>query len=141
MIRNNVQIYLAGQMDNVSSSDMNDWRRYTKKFWQGDDRIMILDPCRRPHTTNLSEREIMLLDLRDIDCADIILVDNRDLGKPTFGTPCEVFYASYMLNKPVIAWNDGKKTSRKSVFQRALFTNEFHSLEKALDHITEYYVN
>ena len=131
-------IYIAGQMDNVSFHEMSDWREYTKRHFLGDDRFIILDPCRRPHVANLTEREVMLMDLKDIDASDLLLVDNRDLGKPMFGTPCEVFYASYVQNKPVIAWND-QKTTRKSVFQKALFTHEFDALQNALDHISEYY--
>jgi len=130
--------YLAGAMDNVSLSEMSNWRNEVKEHFKQDERFFFYDPCRRPHGTNLTPREIMLLDLKDIDNSDLILVDNRDLGKSTFGTPCEVFYASYIQNKPVLAWND-KETSRRGIFQKALFTHEFKSLEEALNHISEYY--
>lgn len=133
-----VGIYLAGPMDNVSMEEMSDWRNNVKNYFHNDERFQLYDPCRRLHTSNLNAREIMLLDLKDIDNSSLVLVDNRDHGKPTFGTPCEVFYASYIHNKPVIAWNN-TETNRRGIFQKALFTREFKTLEEALNHISEYY--
>lgn len=133
-----VGIYLAGPMDNVSLEEMSSWRKQVINYFKEDERFVIYDPCRRPHSSNLNEREIMLLDLKDIDNSDLLLVDNRDLGKPTFGTPCEVFYAAYIQNKPTIAWSD-IITCRRGVFQKALFTREFTSLIASLEHISEYY--
>lgn len=137
-----IKIYLAGPMDRVTGDEMCQWRRECHLYFGTIEGVQLLDPTRRPHENLMNAREVFNQDLRDVEEADIVLADTRDLGKPQFGTPCEVFYASHILNKTVIGWFDLGHDPRKHkrIFQEALLTNEFDSLEKALEHIEENYV-
>ena len=132
-------IYLAGPMDFVSEQNMTKWRDTATKKLQPYG-YKTLDPVRRPHHHKLTNKEIFNLDMIDIKDSDLLLVDCRDLKVPTFGTPCEVFYASYILKKPVIGWYDAKTDPfENSVFQSVLFDRRFDSLSNALSHIVEFY--
>ena len=131
-------VYLAGPMDFATDEQMTGWRKESYRFLGLD--FEILDPVRRPHTCNLTDKEIFNLDMIDVRNSDILLVDCRDLGICSFGTPCEVFYAAYILNKPVIGWYDKEtKPSGKGVFQNALIDRRFESLSEALTHILRFY--
>lgn len=133
------KIYLAGPMDFVSNTEQTSWRNIAKEKLSSN--FIILDPCRRPHTSDLNAKEIFNLDMEDVNNADLLLVDCRHHGVPTFGTPCEVFYASYVLKKPVIGWHDTEKPmSGKGIFQQILIDRVFASLQQSLEHLTRYYV-
>jgi nucleoside 2-deoxyribosyltransferase len=129
-------------MDRASKDEMCGWRKKCHDYFQSIEVVNLLDPTRRPHEDQMNSKEIFNQDLRDVERSDIILVDTRDLGKPQFGTPCEVFYASHILNKTVLGWFDKEHDPRKHkrIFQESLLTNEFDSLEKALEHIEVNYV-
>jgi nucleoside 2-deoxyribosyltransferase len=138
-----LKIYLAGPMDRVSNDEMCAWREKCHMYFQMFEGVRLLDPTRRPHEDDMNSREIFNEDLNDVRDSDLLLVDTRDLGKPQFGTPCEVFYASYILNKTVLGWFDLDHDPRKHkrIFQEVLLTNEFESLEKALEHIEVHYAS
>lgn len=134
------KIYLAGPMDFATEEQQYAWRKQAtnKLLKHGMD---TLDPTRRPHDCDLNIKEIFKLDLKDIEECELVLADCRQLNIPTFGTSCEVFYASYILKKPVIGWYDEHEPpSGKSVFQEVLYDRKFGSLNKALDHIIKFYV-
>jgi hypothetical protein len=137
-----LKIYLAGPMDRVTDNEMCGWRQKCHEHFDGWEGVELLDPTRRPHANSLNPREIFVEDIRDVENADMLLVDTRDLGKPQFGTPCEVFHASYILKKAVFGWFDLDHDPRKHkrIFQEVLLTNEFESLDFALEHIEENYV-
>jgi nucleoside 2-deoxyribosyltransferase len=137
-----LKIYLAGPMDRVTKDEMCTWRKKCHQYFEYIENVELLDPTRRSHEEKLNSKEIFVEDIRDVEEADMLLVDTRDLGKPQFGTPCEVFYASYILKKPVFGWFDLEYDPRKHkrIFQEVLLTNEFESLEIALEHIEENYV-
>jgi len=133
-------IYLAGPMDYATTSQQRDWRQKVISLFHTWD-VNLLDPTRRPHSCGLTAKEIFELDIVDINNADLLLTDARQLNIPVFGTPCEVFYASYILRKPVIAWYDEEhKPTKKRVFQEVLYTRELPSLEDAVDHIKAFYL-
>ena len=132
-------IYLAGPMDAVTKEQQTGWRE-TCKMLVHDHDIKVLDPCRRSHEDDLTHREIFELDMLDVEECDLIVADCRDYKKPTFGTPCEIFYASYILKKPVIGWYDFEyKPTNIRVFQDALLTREFDNLYLAVDHVLDFY--
>jgi nucleoside 2-deoxyribosyltransferase len=134
-----LKVYLAGPMDFVSEKEQTGWRNKATELFNIHE-IKALDPCRRPHSADLSPREIFNLDLVDIDNSDLILVDCRNMGVPQFGTPCEVFYMNHVLKRPVIGWYDeGREPSKKGIFQQVLIDRKFPSLEEACDHIIGYY--
>lgn len=139
-----LKIYLAGPMDDLTNDVfvMTGWRDKASEYFS-DHNVKIYDPCRRPHTSDLSHSEIFALDMIDVRNCDMLLVDCRILNNvSSYGTPCEVFYSSYILNKPVIGWYDpivGYK--EHSVFQNVLVTRMMPTLESALDHISTYYID
>ena len=137
-------IYLAGPMDAVKDkSDMCAWRDQAKDFLaENYSSLNVLDPVRRPHSSEctLTDKEIVELDLADVEKARLLLVDCRDLGIPVYGTPIEVFYCNRILGKPTIGWYDKEHGYREnSVFQNVFITNMFPSLEEALEHIVDFY--
>jgi nucleoside 2-deoxyribosyltransferase len=139
-------IYLAGIMDDVKDdpSIMNSWRDKTAQAFTNYN-VKTLNPCRRPHSSEctLTDKEIFELDMIDVRASDFILADCRlHKGRSQFGTPSEIFYANYILQKPVIGWyNEGEGYRENSVFQNVLVTNMLPSLDLAIEHIFEFYVH
>ena len=130
-------------MDSVSDEPniMLDWRNKTKDYFSLHD-VRVYNPTDRPHSSvsSLTDKEIFELDMVDVRNSDIILFDARNHGKPQFGSPVEVFYANYILHKPVIGWYDERGYRENSIFQNVLVSNMFPSLEEALEHIEEFYL-
>jgi len=126
---------MAGAMDAVPREYQENWRKKAADLlsYAG---IQTLNPCRRPHDCDLTYKEIFNLDLQDVRNCDLMLVDNRK-GIKTYGTPCEVFYASYVLKKPVIGWYGDE--SPFGVFQDVLIDRQFPTVEEAVDHIIAFY--
>lgn len=136
-----ITVYLAGPMDQVSKDRSILWRERVHEYFSFNDGIKILDPTRRNHEDEMTSMEIYLSDLKDVRDCDVMLADSRD-GQFQFGTPCEIFYCAHVLSKPVLAWFDEENNPlhKRRIFQEALFTNEFDSLEAAMQHIEGYYV-
>jgi nucleoside 2-deoxyribosyltransferase len=130
-------IYLAGPMEHVSIEDAKGWRTIaTDLLLQADQKV--LDPTRRVHKFQPKYmKRIFELDLRDIQESDLILVnlDNPTIAK--HGTAMEVFYASYVLRKPVVAFKADASTIHP--FFESLVTEWRSTVDKACDTIiTEY---
>jgi nucleoside 2-deoxyribosyltransferase len=130
-------VYLAGPMEHVSIEDAKGWRTIaTDLLLQADQKV--LDPTRRVHEFQPKYmKRIFELDLRDIQESDLILVnlDNPAIAK--HGTAMEVFYASYVLRKPVVAFKANASTIHP--FFESLVTEWRSTVEKACDTIiTEY---
>jgi nucleoside 2-deoxyribosyltransferase len=137
-------IYLAGPMDKMSIKDQTGWRNECEEFLSDLD-VRVLNPCRRPHTADLINREIFNLDIKDIDESDLLLMDCRALSDNVnvkmFGTPCEVFYMNHILKRPTIGWyNEDSAPSGINVFADVLIDRMFPSLQEALDHIAGFYL-
>jgi hypothetical protein len=132
------KVYLAGPMDYVTSDQQNNWRlKATKEL---SDCFVVLNPCRRPHGCDLNAKEIFKLDIEDVTDSQLLLVDCRNHGVTTFGTPCEIYEASYNQHKPVIGWYDeDNPPSSKGIFQQVLIDRMFDSLDKAVLHLRQYY--
>ena len=131
-------IYTAGSMEHVSPEEAQGWRDIatSKLKFAG---CKVLNPTRRVH--NFEQRymrRIFELDLRDIQESDIILVnlDNPTIAK--HGTAMEVFYASYVLRKPVVAFKADSSTIHP--FFESLVTEWRSSVEKACETIIEEYL-
>jgi nucleoside 2-deoxyribosyltransferase len=125
-------VYLAGPMEHVSLDEAKGWRNTAKELLS--DCCYLLDPTRRVH--NFEQRymkRIFELDLRDIQESDIVLVnlDNPTIAK--HGTAMEVFYASYVLRKPVVAFK--KDASIIHPFFESLVTEWRSDVEKACETI------
>jgi nucleoside 2-deoxyribosyltransferase len=131
-------VYLAGPMEHVSKEDAIGWRTSAETILSFAD-VKTLNPCRRIH--NFEQRymkRIFELDLRDIQESDIILVnlDNPSIAK--HGTSMEVFYASYVLRKPVVAFKADASTIHP--FFESLVTEWRSTVDKACKSIIEEYL-
>lgn len=130
-------IYLAGSMENVSLTEATSWRDTATYLLE--EHYKVLNPCRRIHSFNNKEfKKIFELDLRDIQESDIILVNlcNPKLAK--HGTAMEVFYANYILRKPVVAFKDD--ASVKHPFFEQLVTEWHSTVESAATSCVENYL-
>ena len=132
-------IYLAGPMEHVSLDDAKGWRNTaTHLLWLSGQKV--LDPTRRVHDFKPKYmKRIFELDLRDIQDSDLILVnlDNPTIAK--HGTAMEVFYASYVLRKPVIAFKADASTIHP--FFESLVTEWRSTVDKACDTIITEYID
>lgn len=132
-------IYLAGPMEHVSLDDAKGWRNIaTNRLRLAEQKV--LDPTRRVHDFQPKfMKRIFELDLRDIQESDLLLVnlDNPTVAK--HGTAMEVFYASYVLRKPVIAFKQDASTIHP--FFESLVTEWRSTVEKACDTIITEYID
>ncbi len=131
-------VYLAGPMEHVSLDDAQGWRNIAEQLLNFNG-VQTLNPCRRVH--NFDKRymkRIFELDLRDIQESDIILVklDKPEVAK--HGTAMEVFYASYVLRKPVVAFKVDASTIHP--FFESLVTEWRSDVNKACETILNEYL-
>ena len=131
-------VYLAGSMEHVSLEEAKGWRDIATEILESMD-VVTLDPTRRIH--NFDKRymkRIFELDLRDIQESDIILanLDNPTIAK--HGTAMEVFYAAYVLRKPVVAFKADASTVHP--FFESLVTEWRSTVDKACDTILSEYL-
>ena len=138
-----IYIYLAGPMDAESKSSMEGWR---KKVWQqfdlevADQHVVILDPCRRLHSDDMTSEEVVLMDFADLDRCDVILVDNRCKPRENTGTSVEMYRAKEK-GIPVVAWWDEEHQPKHvRLFMDWLVTKQTHSLQEAIDHIKTFFI-
>jgi nucleoside 2-deoxyribosyltransferase len=139
-------IYLCGPMEHVSQEEALGWRQQATTLFERhnytndcDPNIVTLDPTRRIH--NFEQRymkRIFELDLRDIRESDIILanLDNPSIAK--HGTSMEVFYAAYVLRKPVVAFKADASTIHP--FFESLVTEWRSTVDKACETIIDEYL-
>ena len=133
-----MKIYLAGPMENVSDSDMYQWREVAKNILHSAG-CKTLDPTRRRHTGNQKEmRRVFDLDMMDVRNCDIVLVNLNNDKLAKHGTAMEVFYASYVLRKPVVAFKE--ELTKFHPFFESLVTEWRSTVIKACDTITAEYL-
>jgi nucleoside 2-deoxyribosyltransferase len=99
------KVYLCGSMEFVSEQVGRDWRNTATQILNAHG-VGTLDPYRRKHSFKMEEmKRIFELDLRDIRECDIVLANLSTMDTiPSHGTAQELFYAHYVLHKPVIAF-------------------------------------
>ena len=131
-------IYLAGSMENVSAEYATSWRDTATELLSPSG-VKILNPCRRVHSFRPEEmRSIFELDLVDIREADLLLVNLNDPKIAKHGTAIEVFFANYILRKPVVAFKSSK--DHMHPFFESLVTEWRSTVEKACDTIVSKYL-
>lgn len=139
-------IYLAGSMEQVSLSEAKGWRDLATSLFNdynssfGQEIISVLNPCRRVHSFEPRYmKRIFELDMRDINECDLILanLDNPKVAK--HGTAMEVFYASYVLRKPVVAFKADASTIHP--FFESLVTEWRSTVDKACETIINEYLH
>jgi nucleoside 2-deoxyribosyltransferase len=124
-------------MENVTAESAAGWRDEVKVILERDG-FRTLDPCRRIHSFQQKEfKKIFELDIRDINECDIILVNlcNPKLAK--HGTAMEVFYANYILRKPVIAFKDDP-TVKHPFFEQLVTEWASNAVDAAWKIVKEY---
>jgi nucleoside 2-deoxyribosyltransferase len=119
-------VYLCGPIFGCTDHECKDWREAVK------DRLpYTLDPMRRDYRGKEDEsvNEIVELDKRDVEAADIVLV-NYD--KPSVGTSMEVLWA-WLKETPVIVVC--KPETVVSPWMRYHSTKIVHSFDEAINWI------
>jgi len=131
-------VYLCGPMEAVTVAEAWAWRKTAKELLM--EYCDVLDPCRRVHTFEARQmKRIFELDLRDIRGCDIVLANlNLMYDKPSHGTAQEMFYAHYVLRKPVIAFKS--ELTKLHPFIENTTTEWRSTVEKACETIMEEYL-
>ena len=127
------KIYLCGPIMAVGENEAKSWRETAK--WKLSHQV-CLDPIRRNFRDDeiMSANEIVEFCLRDIDEADIILVN---YCKPSIGTSMEVFRAA-QLGKCIIAFTHLKR-EEMSAWMVKYCTRILPSLDDAVKYIDKHF--
>lgn len=128
-------IYLSGPIMEEHDGIAREWRETAKSLLRSDYRL--LDPMRRKFVDREvdSANEIVEFDLLDVRKADIVLVN---YNRPSIGTSMEVFYASHVLGKFVVAFSP-YEYRECSPWMVRYCTKILGSLEEAAAYITNHF--
>ena len=128
-------IYLSGPIMDEHVGAAREWRECAKSLLAG--RYRLLDPMRRKFVDREvdSANEIVEFDLLDVRNADIILVN---YSRPSIGTSMEVFYASHVLGKFVVAFSP-YEYRECSPWMVRYCTKILGSLEEAAEYIATHF--
>ena len=128
-------IYLSGPIMDEHAGAAREWRECAKSLLAG--RYRLLDPMRRKFVDREvdSANEIVEVDLLDVRNADIILVN---YSRPSIGTSMEVFYASHVLGKFVVAFSP-YEYRECSPWMVRYCTKILGSLEEAAEYIATHF--
>ena len=128
-------IYLSGPIMDEHAGAAREWRECAKRLLAG--RYRLLDPMRRKFVDREvdSANEIVEFDLLDVRNADIILVN---YSRPSIGTSMEVFYASHVLGKFVVAFSP-YEYRECSPWMVRYCTKILGSLEEAAEYIATHF--
>ena len=128
-------IYLSGPIMDEHAGAAREWRECAKSLLAG--RYRLLDPMRRKFVDREvdSANEIVEFDLLDVRNADIILVNS---SRPSIGTSMEVFYASHVLGKFVVAFSP-YEYRECSPWMVRYCTKILGSLEEAAEYIATHF--
>jgi len=152
------KIYLCGPIKDISTAEANEWREKAKLELEGKDFYVklgdkiktehspmggfsCLDPMRRQFNDEdqLGVNEIVQMDKKDVEDADILLVNyNVARGRTTLcGTSMEVFYA-HELGKYIVAFSDlpPEKWSPWMIYH---CTRILPSLDDAIEYIKKHF--
>jgi nucleoside 2-deoxyribosyltransferase len=131
------KIYLCGPIMDESEGHARAWRQTAKTLLASD--FHLLDPMRRNFKDREvdSANEIVEFDLQDVRDADLILVN---YSKSSVGTSMEVFYASNVLHKFVIAFSPFSFKD-SSPWMVKYCTKILPSLEEACRYIREHFLS
>ena len=135
-----MNVYLSGPIYLNNKHETEFWRNEATKFLEQYG-ISTIDPCRAKATYQpefFTCNEILFRDLKDIDKADVVLVNfNLHGGKLPIGTVCEVMYA-WMKQKPVvIVSNDPAIVNHP--WMGALSVKIFKDINLALTYIVNFW--
>ena len=128
-------VYLSGPIMDEHEGAARSWRDAAKLLLGRQFRL--LDPMRRAFVDRKvdSANEIVEFDLLDVRNADIILVN---YSRPSIGTSMEVFYASHVLGKFVVAFSP-YEYRECSPWMVRYCTKILGSLEEAAEYIATHF--
>lgn len=128
-------IYLSGPIMEEHCGIAREWRDTAKQLLEREYRL--LDPMRRKFVDREvdSANEIVEFDLLDVRKADIVLVN---YNRPSIGTSMEVFYASHVLGKFVVAFSP-YEYRECSPWMVRYCTKILNSLEDAATYISNHF--
>lgn len=131
-----MKIYLAGPIAGCRDSEARFWRNYVQRLMPN---YTYLDPMRRDYRaddiTPHIVREIVLMDIQDIEAADIVLVN---FSKPSVGTSMEILHA-HMRDTPVVVHLEGVMPHAVSPWLMHYATRMFTEWEDVADWIDTYH--
>lgn len=130
------RIYLCGPIMDEVEGHAREWRQRARALLSAE--FVLLDPMRRNFKDREvdSANEIVEFDLQDIRDADILLVN---YNKTSVGTAMEVFYASHVLHKFVIAFSPFSFKD-SSPWMVKYCTKILPTLEDAAAYIREHFI-
>lgn len=136
-----MNIYLSGPIYQNNKQETEDWRTFaTQRLF--DEGIFTIDPCRNKATYRNgihTPGEILFRDLKDVDNADLVLVNMNLVGdKLPIGTVAEVMYA-WSLQKPVVIVHHNDERIKQHPWLRALSVRMFPIVEDALIYIADFW--
>ncbi len=135
MERKMKSIYLSGPIMDEHEGTAREWRETAKGILGA--RYRLLDPMRRKFVDRQvdSANEIVEFDLLDVRNADIILVN---YNRASIGTSMEVFYASHVMGKFVVAFSP-LEYQDCSPWMVRYCTKILGSLEEAAEYIATHF--
>lgn len=133
------KIYLCGPILSRSTEEANAWRKLATK--RLSKKFTILDPMRRQFSDSdmLGVNEIVQMDKKDVEEADILLVNYNCARQETTlcGTAMEMLLA-HQLGKYVVAFSD-LPVEKRSPWMTYHSTRICDSLEDALNYINKHF--
>lgn len=133
------KIYLCGPILSRTGEEANTWRQKAIKELSKD--FECLDPMRRQFSDEdmLGINEIVQMDKKDVEEADIILVNYNCARQETTlcGTSMEIFYA-HQLGKYVVAFSD-LDVEKQSPWMLFHCTRICNSLNEAIVYINKHF--
>lgn len=129
-------------MDDATVLEQTGWRNKILDYFSVYSSVKIINPTRRPHGSDLTDKEVFNLDIKDLNESSLAIMDCRlHENKKQFGSPAEAMYFSYVLKRPILGWyNKDEGYNEGSIFQNVLVDRFFGDLDELLDHITTYYI-
>ena len=138
----NCSLYLSGGMGRLSWEEQSEWRKKVIdeiKNCDCEKSVSFFNPVDYYNFKEVryrTEKEIMVFDLNGVRRSDILIVNYND--PDSIGTAMEVM-AAYERKKPIIGINENGHKLHPWLVETA--TRMCSSLEEAIEHIVEFYLN
>ena len=136
-------IYLSGNMSDISLEEAKEWRDFIKKDLEGDiysgnKRCKVFSPCDyyNYESPYQSEKEIMRYELRKTRQSDLIIVNLTN--HKSLGTMAEITSA-YEHDIPVIGYNPTGEEIHP--WQEEMCDVIWNDIEDLLFYVKKYYLN
>lgn len=126
-------VYLAGSINGHDRWEaVTEWRLYAAGVLEAAG-FKVLNPVRGRRPTDTNTKDIVERDLRDVDRADILLVEMDHPNRAYIGTAMEVRYA-WERKKEIVLWG---RANRESHWLKYHATAWFEDLDQALNYLRE----